>query len=68
MVTSEWGTPDMFENGLVPELLLAEIDLLQVLAPVEIPEMQLVAVFPGEQLERASACRPGPPLSWRGPF
>ena len=22
MVTSEWGTPDMFENGLVPELLL----------------------------------------------
>jgi selenium-binding protein 1 len=23
MVTSEWGTPDMFENGLVPELLLA---------------------------------------------
>jgi selenium-binding protein 1 len=21
-VTSEWGTPDMFENGLVPELLL----------------------------------------------
>jgi hypothetical protein len=21
MVTSEWGTPDMFENGLVPELL-----------------------------------------------
>ena len=23
MVTSEWGTPDMFENGLVPEFLLA---------------------------------------------
>jgi 56kDa selenium binding protein (SBP56) len=23
MVTSEWGTPDMFENGLVPELSLA---------------------------------------------
>jgi len=23
VVTSEWGTPDMFENGLVPELLLA---------------------------------------------
>jgi selenium-binding protein 1 len=23
MVTSEWGTPDMFENGLVPELLLS---------------------------------------------
>jgi len=23
IVTSEWGTPDMFENGLVPELLLA---------------------------------------------
>jgi selenium-binding protein 1 len=22
VVTSEWGTPDMFENGLVPELLL----------------------------------------------
>ena len=22
LVTSEWGTPDMFENGLVPELLL----------------------------------------------
>jgi selenium-binding protein 1 len=22
MITSEWGTPDMFENGLVPELLL----------------------------------------------
>src|SRR4029450_9674589 len=22
MVTSEWGTPDMFENGLVPEILL----------------------------------------------
>ena len=22
MVTSEWGTPDMFENGLVPEKLL----------------------------------------------
>ena len=22
MVTSEWGTPDMFENGLVPELIL----------------------------------------------
>jgi selenium-binding protein 1 len=22
MVTSEWGTPDMFEDGLVPELLL----------------------------------------------
>ena len=22
MVTSEWGTPDMFENGLVPEVLL----------------------------------------------
>ncbi len=21
-MTSEWGTPDMFENGLVPELLL----------------------------------------------
>ena len=23
MVTSEWGTPDTFENGLVPEVLLA---------------------------------------------
>jgi selenium-binding protein 1 len=23
MVTSEWGTPDTFENGLVPEILLA---------------------------------------------
>jgi selenium-binding protein 1 len=23
MVTSEWGTPDMFENGLVPEKLLS---------------------------------------------
>jgi selenium-binding protein 1 len=23
MVTSEWGTPNMFENGLVPELLLS---------------------------------------------
>jgi selenium-binding protein 1 len=22
MVTSEWGTPDMFENGLLPEMLL----------------------------------------------
>jgi selenium-binding protein 1 len=22
LVTSEWGTPDMFENGLVPELIL----------------------------------------------
>jgi len=22
MITSEWGTPDMFENGLVPDLLL----------------------------------------------
>src|SRR5262249_29373640 len=22
MVTSEWGTPDTFENGLVPEVLL----------------------------------------------
>ncbi|MFA9460883.1 selenium-binding protein SBP56-related protein [Thiohalorhabdus methylotrophus] len=22
MITSEWGTPDMFENGLIPELLL----------------------------------------------
>lgn len=22
LITSEWGTPDMFENGLVPELLL----------------------------------------------
>jgi methanethiol oxidase len=22
MVTSEWGSPDMFENGLIPELLL----------------------------------------------
>ena len=22
MVTSEWGTPDTFENGLVPEILL----------------------------------------------
>ena len=22
MVTSEWGTPDMFENGLIPEVLL----------------------------------------------
>lgn len=22
MVTSEWGTPDMFENGLIPELIL----------------------------------------------
>lgn len=22
MITSEWGSPDMFENGLVPELLL----------------------------------------------
>jgi hypothetical protein len=21
MVTSEWGTPDMFENGLIPEAL-----------------------------------------------
>ena len=23
MVTSEWGTPDMFENGLIPEQILA---------------------------------------------
>ena len=22
MVTSEWGTPDTFENGLIPEVLL----------------------------------------------
>ena len=22
MVTSEWGTPDMFENGLIPEKIL----------------------------------------------
>jgi 56kDa selenium binding protein (SBP56) len=22
LVTSEWGTPDMFENGLIPEVLL----------------------------------------------
>src|SRR5439155_12256029 len=35
-----------FENQL---MLLAEIDLLQVLSLVEIPEMQLMAVFAAEQ-------------------
>ena len=35
------------ENQL---MLRSEIDLLQVFAPVEIPEVQLVAVFPGEQM------------------
>src|SRR5215472_17858853 len=34
------------ENQL---MLRSKIDLLQVLASVEIPEMQFVAVFPGEQ-------------------
>ncbi|HXH66495.1 MAG TPA: selenium-binding protein SBP56-related protein, partial [Candidatus Limnocylindrales bacterium] len=76
MVTSEWGTPDIIENGLIPEVLLgakygrrlhfwdlhkrkhlqeidfgqdyqlvfelrpAEIDLLQMLALVQVPEVQ----------------------------
>jgi hypothetical protein len=39
------GRPQL-ENEL---MLGLKIDLLLVLAPVEIPEMQLVAVFPGQR-------------------
>ena len=59
LITSEWGTPDMVETGLNPEILHhlvlgAQIEALEVFALAQIPDMQGVAVPPFQA--RTPAC------------